>query len=283
MATVTPFRYRQGNPDGNGRNSSVMSGFATIDINETATLPIYCGGRALVRLGFPSAFTGTTVTFTVQAFPSSTIGGTTDPAFRPLYDDAGNQISVTVSTNRSIEVPELSGAYAFTIVSGSAEAAAREIEVQCIGSQPTTPANNKISIEGSTTVTANQGTAGATAWPTRAAAQTGVIYSGSTAVTPVFAPISGASSGDNTLVAADATKKIRVFALSVVAAGAVTVRFESAAGGTALTGVMSFAANGGYVLPFNPAGWFETAVNQLLNMELGGAVQVSGHLTYGLV
>lgn len=116
-----------------------------------------------------------------------------------------------------------------------------------------------------------------------ASAETSTVYNGTTAVTPVFAAISGSTSGDNTLVAADSTKKIRVFALSIVAASAVNVRFESAAGGTALTGVMSFAANGGYVLPFNPAGWFETAANQLLNMELGGNVQVSGHLTYGLV
>lgn len=110
-----------------------------------------------------------------------------------------------------------------------------------------------------------------------------VVISPGSGVTPAFAAISGATSGDNTLVAANATKKIRVFALAIVAAGAVNVRFESAAGGTALTGVMSFAANGGYVLPYNEAGWFETAANQLLNMELGGAVQVSGQLTYGLV
>ena len=112
---------------------------------------------------------------------------------------------------------------------------------------------------------------------------TNAIYNGTTAITPVFAAISGATSGNNTLVAADATKKIRVFALSVVAVTAVDVRFESAAGGTALTGVMSFAANGGYVLPYNPLGGVETVANELLNMELGAAVQVSGSITYGLV
>ena len=116
-----------------------------------------------------------------------------------------------------------------------------------------------------------------------AADSASAIYNGTTAITPVFAAISGATSGNNTLVAADATKKIRVFALSIVAVTAVDVRFESAAGGTALTGVMSFAANGGYVLPYNPLGWFETVANELLNMELGAAVQVSGSITYGLV
>jgi hypothetical protein len=97
------------------------------------------------------------------------------------------------------------------------------------------------------------------------------------------AVISGATSGDNTIVAADATKKIKVLSLFLVAATAVTVRFESAAGGTALTGVMSIGATGGFVLPppSDPTNhWFETAANQLLNMELGGAVQVSGAITY---
>jgi hypothetical protein len=99
------------------------------------------------------------------------------------------------------------------------------------------------------------------------------------------AVISGATSGDNTIVAADATKKIKVLSLFLVAATAVTVRFESAAGGTALTGVMSIGATGGFVLPppADPTNhWFETSANQLLNMELGGAVQVSGAITYYL-
>lgn len=99
----------------------------------------------------------------------------------------------------------------------------------------------------------------------------------------VSAAISAASSGDNTLKAADATKRIRVHALWLVVAGSVTVRFESAAGGAALTGVASMAANASLVLPFNPAGWFETNKNELLNLELGGAVQVSGSFSYSLV
>jgi hypothetical protein len=95
-----------------------------------------------------------------------------------------------------------------------------------------------------------------------------------------YAVISGASSGDNTVVAAVTGKKIRVLSFFLVAAGAVTVRFESGASGTALTGVMSLAANGGLSCPLNELGYFETAAGVLLNLELGGVVQVSGHLTY---
>lgn len=95
-----------------------------------------------------------------------------------------------------------------------------------------------------------------------------------------YASLSGATSGNNTLVAAVTNKKIRVLSLYAIAAGAVTVAFQSGAGGTALTGTASLAANGGIVLPFNEGGWFETAAATLLNMSLGGVIQVSGCLSY---
>lgn len=94
------------------------------------------------------------------------------------------------------------------------------------------------------------------------------------------ASIAASSSGDNTVVAAVAGKRIRVLSYMLVAAGAVTVRFESGAGGTALSGQMSLAANGGAVANFNQGGWFQTAAGSLLNLELGGAVSVAGHLSY---
>jgi len=95
-----------------------------------------------------------------------------------------------------------------------------------------------------------------------------------------YAVIDFASSGDNTLVAAVTSKKIRVVSLFLVSVGTVNVRFESGASGTALTGQMNLIANTGFVLPFNPGGWFETAAGSLLNMELSGAISVDGSLTY---
>lgn len=109
---------------------------------------------------------------------------------------------------------------------------------------------------------------------------TSAIMDGTTACTPKFAVIDAATNGDNTLVAANATKKLRVLAAFMVSAGTVNVRFEGGAGGTALTGQMNLVANSGFVLPFNPAGWFETASNTLLNLELSAAVSVDGCLTY---
>jgi len=95
-----------------------------------------------------------------------------------------------------------------------------------------------------------------------------------------YAAISGATSGNNTLVAAVTARKIRVLSIYFICAAAVDVRFEDGADGTALSGVMSFPANGGIALAHNETGWFETSLATLLNMELGGAVQVSGGLKY---
>lgn len=92
--------------------------------------------------------------------------------------------------------------------------------------------------------------------------------------------VSASSSGDNTLVAAVTGKRIRVLALCLVPTGAVTVRLESAAGGTALTGQMPLAANANFVWPFAEKGWAQTVAGELLNLELSGAVAVNGALVY---
>lgn len=97
---------------------------------------------------------------------------------------------------------------------------------------------------------------------------------------PKFAVIDAASSGDNTIVAAVTDKKIRVLAIFLVAAGTTTVRFESGASGTALTGQMSLVAQTGFSLPYCPVGYFETAAGSLLNLELSAGVSVDGSVTY---
>ena len=113
---------------------------------------------------------------------------------------------------------------------------------------------------------------------------TDAIYQGTTSRTVGRAIIDAATSGNNTLLAAQgASNKIRVHSLFLVSAGEVTVRFESGANGTALTGQMNLVANTGFVLPFNPLGWFETAANTLLNLELSAAVSVDGAFQYSVV
>jgi hypothetical protein len=89
--------------------------------------------------------------------------------------------------------------------------------------------------------------------------------------------VSLAASGD--LVAAVTGKAIRVVAYSLSAAGAVTVKFQSNAT-TDLTGTMSLVT--GTPLPglWNLNGHFQTNSGEKLNLVLGGAVQISGWLTY---
>jgi hypothetical protein len=94
------------------------------------------------------------------------------------------------------------------------------------------------------------------------------------------ASINGATLGDNTLVAAVAGKKIRVLSLVLVSTGTTTVRFESGAGGTELSGEMALAANVGFSTGYSPVGHFETAAGSLLNMELSAAVSVDGWIVY---
>jgi hypothetical protein len=91
------------------------------------------------------------------------------------------------------------------------------------------------------------------------------------------------SLGDNTIIAGVTGKKIRVLDIMAIAGGATTVRFESGASGTALTGQMSLTTNTGFAPGFNPVGHFETAAGELLNMELGGAQTVDGWVVYILV
>lgn len=95
--------------------------------------------------------------------------------------------------------------------------------------------------------------------------------------------IDTATSGSNTLVAADTNRRIRVLSYHLVVASAVTVKFIG--GAADLTGVMSFAANGGIALssghPDIPL--LQTAKNEALIISLGGNVQVSGSVTYDLV
>jgi hypothetical protein len=113
-----------------------------------------------------------------------------------------------------------------------------------------------------------------------AAVDDSLIYVAGTGLTVKYAVIDHATSGDNEIVAAVGGKSIRVLSCFLIAAAAVVGRFESDAGGTALTGQMNLGANGGMVLPYNPAGWFETAAGQSLCLELGADVSVDGALSY---
>lgn len=96
------------------------------------------------------------------------------------------------------------------------------------------------------------------------------------------ATVNVSSSGNNTAIAAVAGKRIVVLQGDLIAAGAVTVTVQSS-GGTVLDGPSAFAANGGKLYPQSTFGHFATGRGEGLVINLGGAVQVGGHLVYAIV
>jgi hypothetical protein len=79
----------------------------------------------------------------------------------------------------------------------------------------------------------------------------------------------------NTIVAAVAGQKIRVYKLALSAAGAQTVQFVDGAS-TNLTGAMSLASGTPLVLPMDGNPWLVTAIGNALGLALSSAVNVSG-------
>lgn len=134
---------------------------------------------------------------------------------------------------------------------------------------------------GTNTIAASVSITPATASQWAAQTSTYALDNNGTAVIPKFAAIAASSNGNNTLISAVTSKKIRVLAFSLMASAAVNAKFQSGAGGTDLTGLKYFAAAGGGICqPFNPAGWFETASATLLNLSLSGGVAVGGEIVY---
>jgi hypothetical protein len=110
--------------------------------------------------------------------------------------------------------------------------------------------------------------------------ETATIYNGTTALTPLFALITASSSGASTIVAAVASKKIRVLRWSLSANGAVNVKWQSHVTPTDLTGLhymTQYSTAGG---AYTQVGIFQTIAGEALDINLSGAVAVGGELTY---
>lgn len=81
-----------------------------------------------------------------------------------------------------------------------------------------------------------------------------------------------ASQTDSSIIAAVSGKKIRVLAVVMVAGGTATnatFNTKPSGSGTAISPLFANGANGGAVLPFNRAGWFETGTNEGLTVTTG--------------
>jgi len=97
-----------------------------------------------------------------------------------------------------------------------------------------------------------------------------------------FATINTATSGDSIVASPTSISvKIKVLSVVLVSSGAVSVKWRSNT--TDLSGAMPLVASSGFVLPATSPGqshYFQTAAGQDLNINLSGAVQVSGHISY---
>ena len=91
-----------------------------------------------------------------------------------------------------------------------------------------------------------------------------------------------AASGDQTILSAVSGKKIRVLGYALVTDTASALTWESG-GSTAISGAMTFAANGGIAAPPSKWGYIETLDGESLVLNVGTAATVGGHVTYVLV
>ncbi len=102
---------------------------------------------------------------------------------------------------------------------------------------------------------------------------------------PQFADINDASSGDNTIVAAQAAgKRIAVWSYFIVSDGTVDARWEDGAGGTPFTGQIPLQEREGWV---SPAGGlvplFVGSAATPLNLELSAVINVHGSVSYTVI
>lgn len=101
-------------------------------------------------------------------------------------------------------------------------------------------------------------------------------------VVPVDVVLTASASGATAVVGAQgAGKTIVVTSVVLSASAAVNAKFQSAS--TDITGLLYLGTSGGFVLPEKPRGWFRTAANVALNINLSGAVAVGGVLSYVVI
>lgn len=106
------------------------------------------------------------------------------------------------------------------------------------------------------------------------------LNSGNNTLTVLYADINVSGNGDNTVISGVALKKITVLNGLIIASAAVTVKFTDGAVGASVAGIMALQANGGFVIPYAPTGNFQTSAGNDLVLNLSGAIQVGGWLSY---
>jgi len=96
-----------------------------------------------------------------------------------------------------------------------------------------------------------------------------------------YKPVDQSTSG--TVVVGVPGKRIVVISASIIVSANVILQWFTSTGLVELTGPQSITQTGGYILPFNAGGWFQTAFgDSLVLMFTPGGVQIGGCVSYVL-
>lgn len=90
-------------------------------------------------------------------------------------------------------------------------------------------------------------------------------------------------SATGTVVTGVIGRSIRVMSAFLTASGAVNIKWQSHTLSTDLTGFAYVAQTGGYVLPFNDAGWFQTLIGESLDLNMSAPVPIGGVINYVVI
>ncbi len=108
------------------------------------------------------------------------------------------------------------------------------------------------------------------------------IYNGTASLTVSYAAIAFTASGDNTIVSGVASKNIYVLSGLVICSAITNLKWWSTStAGTALTGLLTMAANVGFQIPYCPLGNFATpSTGQALVLNTSVNGTVGGWIVY---
>jgi len=95
-----------------------------------------------------------------------------------------------------------------------------------------------------------------------------------------YKPVDMASTG--TVVVGVVGKRIVLISASIIVSANVTLTWQTSTGLVELTGPQSITTTGGYILPANFGGWFQTAFGDSLVLNMSPNVPVGGCISYVL-
>ncbi len=214
------------------------------------------------------------------------IGGLNVANSNPIpISDAGGSITVDGTVTATVASTVIStGSITGLLVGG--------VNVANTNPVPISDAGGSLTVDGTITIASGSVTgllvggvavSGTNPVPTIAYGGMGAQWQSGSMREVSYAFLNSATSGSTQIVAAQgAGIKITVLSVHVMSSGSVYVRFTSSgsSGNVNKSGFYPVGANGGFVLPYNPHGWFRTNANEHLCLGLGAAIYTAATITW---